>query len=993
MMKTKTTKRALLTSALSLLLCISMLVGSTFAWFTDNVSSKNNIIKSGNLDITLEYAVLNPDGTVKEWKDVKDASDILTGDRWEPGYVDVAYLRLKNAGSLALKYALDVNIVSEKAGVNKDGDTFLLSDYIYFDVIEDKEPAYATREAALAETTETTKISAGYAKQGSLEAGSDYVYLAMIVYMPTTVDNKANHDGKTVPQIDLGVSVFATQYTSEEDTFNKYYDKGAAWTGGISQPEQDENGVFQIGSAEELAWFAQYVNGTLPTTFGARAAAPQGHNAVLTADINLNNLPWTPIGRTLTAEESAAGHHAFDFQFRGKSNVAGYAVFDGQGHTVYNLNVKEAANAGLFGAAVYAVIKNVNVTGAKVVSNHFAGAVLAQGYARVENCDVTDATVICTPEKLANGDWDNGDKVGGVVGKISEGGEGSVYGAVNCSATDVKVTGYRDVGGILGFAGNYANVTGNKVTNVTLTQDATHDYKAFDQQSKYNINAIVGDSTRSPGVKVSDNSGEAKIVPMVNSSAALKDSAAEKGATVSVNAGTYTFPSKVAEGVTLVCEEGTVFEGTSGLNINCATVEGATFRNDGGVAVSGTINGTFKDCVFEGEEALRWCYSKAGETIVFENCVIKTDFRGFHFDDMAGNVIFRNCEINGFNAYGGTGKMTFENCKFGNDQSRYNGLNIYADTEIIGGNFKFVSGKTNFIDMEGTGKTLSITNCTATLDGKAASVMSFVGGSKLAQNNVVVNGATVTKKDGLYTDASGNYYIFDAAELSKLNQYFTDGAYGHAIWGKTYNIMADIDASDVTWKSVKLNTPNNDCVGFTWNGNGHTISGLTITGSGMFSSTTNGKNTDVPATFKNLTFDKVTVSGGYHTGVIWAQMYGDIVLENVHIKNSEITGTCNVGAFVGRNGDQGASTIAFKKCSVTNTKITAKGNGDPNGASAFLGSALTITNSVSTKVTFENCSQSGNTLTSASGQVGGGIYAWWNASTNDTGVVNDFTAY
>ena len=84
MTKRKTTKRALLLSALSLLMCVSMLIGSTFAWFTDSVTSSNNIIKSGNLDITLEYW---KDG---EWKDVQGKSDILTNELWEPGVTEVA---------------------------------------------------------------------------------------------------------------------------------------------------------------------------------------------------------------------------------------------------------------------------------------------------------------------------------------------------------------------------------------------------------------------------------------------------------------------------------------------------------------------------------------------------------------------------------------------------------------------------------------------------------------------------------------------------------------------------------------------------------------------------------------------------------------------------------------------------------------------------------------------------------------------------------------
>ena len=54
-MNKKNTKRALLTSVLSLTLCGSMLVGTTFAWFTDSVSSTNNVITAGNLDVELYY--------------------------------------------------------------------------------------------------------------------------------------------------------------------------------------------------------------------------------------------------------------------------------------------------------------------------------------------------------------------------------------------------------------------------------------------------------------------------------------------------------------------------------------------------------------------------------------------------------------------------------------------------------------------------------------------------------------------------------------------------------------------------------------------------------------------------------------------------------------------------------------------------------------------------------------------------------------------------
>ena len=219
----------------------------------------------------------------------------------------------------------------------------------------------------------------------------------------------------------------------------------------------------------------------------------------------------------------------------------------------------------------------------------------------------------------------------------------------------------------------------------------------------------------------------------------LKAVLASDAKIVSVAAGEYTFPANsVKEGTTINCAEGTVFTGTSSLNISGATVVGATFKNEGGQAVSGTINGIFKDCTFEGNETFRWCYTSAGESVVFENCIVKSSLRGIHFDEMNGDITFKNCEINGFNAYSGSGSMTFENCTFGYDKSNYNGLNIYTNTTLKDCTFNFVSGKTNFIDMEGTGKTLTIINCAATLDSTPVAISDFVGGSKLTENSVII---------------------------------------------------------------------------------------------------------------------------------------------------------------------------------------------------------------------------------------------------------------
>ena len=227
MTKMKGTKRALLMSALSLLLCVSMLIGSTFAWFTDSVSSTNNIIKSGNLDVELEY--LNGDS----WEKVTAATNVFEENTlWEPGHTQVVYLKVSNLGTLALKYQLGVNIVSEIESVGVEGNALRLSDYIEFGVIEDVQTPYADRAAARAAVANAQKLSTGYTKAGSIQAGADAQYVALVVYMPETAGNEANYrTGEVVPQIDLGINLMATQYTYEEDSFDELYDEDSMFTG------------------------------------------------------------------------------------------------------------------------------------------------------------------------------------------------------------------------------------------------------------------------------------------------------------------------------------------------------------------------------------------------------------------------------------------------------------------------------------------------------------------------------------------------------------------------------------------------------------------------------------------------------------------------------------------------------------------------------------------------------------------------------------------
>ena len=786
-MKRKNIKRnALVTSILSLLLCVSMLVGTTFAWFTDEVVSGVNTIAAGNLDIEL---LANNEPVTENTKLFTVGENQL----WEPGVVVYENLEIKNVGSLALKYQMTLAPYAENATTagNK------LSEVVKIAVVE-KIAENATRAEVLAAAKASTKVGtlADFSLEGALNAGETTGVAGVVVFWEPNdneTDNLYNLKNglKTTDEkplfIEFSVKLFATQQMKEEDSFGPDYDGAAAWTTladtdwYFADPEAAE---FTIYSAEELAGFAALVNGTATapaTTFAADSAATvtdsfKGQTVKLGGNIDLAGHPWTPAGN-------------WDNAFEG--------TFDGQGYTINNLYINDAEGEGigLFGVAAGATIKGVTVNNVNISAYSMVATVVGAAYpATISDCHVTGSVNIVADWAYVGGisgynyygtQIDSCSTVAAGTGLIKSNTRNAVGGitawllegdhkVTNCQVKNLDLVGWTNVGGITGFV-HYSNTIDNcSVENVDLvktrvdgnpgigliaggfsynaakastlsnntvknaTMEGTHvAYSAYNELygSEYGGEAAANFVLEN---NVTENITNNLVEIVKASSASLKDDVKEANANVYVPKGTYTFPSGVAAGVTLTCEEGTVFTGVSSLNVNGATVIGATFKNDGS-AVKGNTNGTFVDCVFEGSEALRWCYSAAGTTTVFENCVIKTDFRGFHYDDLAGEVIFRNCEINGFNAYGGDGTVTFEDCTFGCDESSYNGLNIYANTNLINCEFVYTSGKTNFVDMEGTGKTLTITGCTATLDGAAANVADFVGGSKLAENTVIYN--------------------------------------------------------------------------------------------------------------------------------------------------------------------------------------------------------------------------------------------------------------
>lgn len=195
-------KRSLLVSAIALTLTAALLIGTTFAWFTSTATTGVNKIQAGNLDVKLEYATAwNDDGSVKAWadaegktltfktKDDRDADQIL----WEPGCTyELPQLRVVNKGNLALKYKIQITGIQGDAKLNEVIDWTITGTDINL-----------TEEHLTAGQTGDPFTIKGHMRD---DANNDYQNL--------TIDG-------------IGITVYATQDTVENDSFGNTYDADA----------------------------------------------------------------------------------------------------------------------------------------------------------------------------------------------------------------------------------------------------------------------------------------------------------------------------------------------------------------------------------------------------------------------------------------------------------------------------------------------------------------------------------------------------------------------------------------------------------------------------------------------------------------------------------------------------------------------------------------------------------------------------------------------
>lgn len=484
-----------------------------------------------------------------------------------------------------------------------------------------------------------------------------------------------------------------------------------------------------ISTAAELMAFAESVN---------KGYTYEGETVVLTADIDLNNATWTPIGPNADASNKFQG------------------TFDGQGHTIRNLKVNQEAAyhaAGLFGAlngiaknftidgatitsisqgndkgntdngtavvagSIYNTgsIENVTVKNATVNGNRYVGGIAGYVYGSIKDCTVESSSITSTPDDLT-GSYDNGDKAGGIVGYICGDPKSLVKG---CSVKNLTVTAYRDVAGIAGCANKTVAIEDNTVDKVTVIANML-------QEGEYTV------ADANAGEVVGRNLANANLSTNPTNNVTVTIYGIDNGvATVGTN-----------DGITYAINKGiTTIHLTPDAYIIPDNAKGKELTFIGKGNPEDTKIATQDDGSYEGCD-----YSLDGATVTFENITIHTDSHTYTGYARCKGT-YKNCVING--TYTLYGESKFENCTFNVSGDVYNIWTWGAQKIEFDGCIFNSDGKALLLYQEGTNTVnLTVKNCTfndkgGLTDKKAAIEIGDAPYGATPTYNVTVSGTTV----------------------------------------------------------------------------------------------------------------------------------------------------------------------------------------------------------------------------------------------------------
>lgn len=657
MKRNKSRKSALLMSALSLLTCMTMLIGSTFAWFTDSVTSSGNIIKSGTLKVAMDWAdgtkaVPGEDST--DWTDASTGA-IFNNDKWEPGYVEVRHIKIENKGTLALKYQLNIAANGQVSDLAKVIDVYFLDPAQQVATRTDLENVQPVGTLA--------DVLAGMPTNSSgelLENNADTVTLAL--KMRESADN--DYQNKKIGS-DFAVQLLATQLTSESDSFDNQYDVESGY-------------VAEVKTAEDLA-IALTAGGMVRLANDVALAETITVPADATAVLDLNGKQLSGAmakdAGDLIVNQGTLTIIGNDAATLTNTTTNGGALISNNGTMTLKGGKYIGAPIGTTGYPDYAVYSTGKLTvekGTSIISDRGALSVSGETVINDGTFEVTAAassrTLTChtiyaygSTLTINGGDFANNyTGVSGASVICPAGSEITIYGGnfhdpVTSTANFNNTANFQNY---MGY-GKPVNVCGGTYNDSTVNKNLAAGHITVDN----------GDGT----------------VYVIKGTAAADQSAMEAAfnsgeKTVVLSAGTYEFPNSLVEGATIIGQNGVVFEDT----------------------LSGTLNDvTLKNLHIKSGNAQRWAYSHGD--LLFEDCTFEaTGVYAIHYDGLNGaNITYKNCTIIGWAAIGGGAEhVTFDGCTV-KGNGTYGVLRLYSPATIKNCTFDVANVNTTDVFQDG----------------------------------------------------------------------------------------------------------------------------------------------------------------------------------------------------------------------------------------------------------------------------------------------------
>ena len=478
----------------------------------------------------------------------------------------------------------------------------------------------------------------------------------------------------------------------------------------------------------------------------------------------------------------------------------------------------------------------------------------------------------------------------------------------------------------------------------------------------------------------------------VTNSETLAVAAKIEGATVKVKKGDYTFPTSVAAGVTIDCEEGTRFIGKSNFSINGATVKGAGFWNDKDRVNAGygsVINARFENCSFTGAMGIYEAW--AGETCEFIDCHFCAPSYACNFsgDSPANPVTFTRCSFMGWSSFG-IG-VTFDGCVFDSEPGgTYNLVRVYGDTNFNG--CEFVYGKLSkneavCVDAIKSDKKVIFTNCKVTNASEDDYIFNYLANGKAGKTFVVDGGTYVYMGSKIVKNEAGEYLVHSASALKAIVKKINEGT--DYFGGKTIKLGADIDLKNEEWTPIGSAAKDHGFMG-NFDGNGHAVKNLKITQitldsdgyayAGLFG-VTEGIDADNQIYIKNLTIENVTISTEGHIVAAAIAYPYYTTIENITVK-----GNVNI-----KGGDYTAGVLSYTRRCVDAKNITVEGSEGSSitGAITVGGVISDIQMNGGLTANYSNFKASGLTITATKNV--GGISGIISGQTLDGATVKDVT--